>query len=229
MATRTLPIFPLGIVLFPGTPQPLHIFEPRYRQMLADCLAGDRRFGISFVSGEGSESPNAQLADVGCTALIEQVWPLPDGRSNLLAVGETRYVLQEFVETDRPYRIATVEPFDDEPWGDTSDLDRLADELREAFRRFAIALGALTDKPLAPMNLPEDPAALSFHVAASLDVEAQVKQELLESRSPRERITRLTTVLEHVTEDVAQRARIHQHAKRNGRGKPANGSALKGR
>ena len=229
MPPSILPIFPLGVVLFPGTPQPLHIFEPRYRQMLADCLERDRRFGISFMSGEGPEVPEAQVATVGCVALIEQVWPLPDGRSNLLAIGETRYVVQEFIETDRLYRIARVEPFADEPWDDTAILERLADDLRDEFRRFATALGELTDKPLAPMNLPEDPAALSFHVAASIDVEMRIKQELLESQSPQERVTRLTTLLESVTGDVAQRAQVHQRAKRNGRGNTDDSSALKGR
>src|SRR5205807_10370493 len=65
---RELPIFPLPIVLFPGAPQPLHIFEPRYRQLLVDCLAGDRRFGITYVPAEpapGSE-PLPHPGDVGC-------------------------------------------------------------------------------------------------------------------------------------------------------------------
>src|SRR5205807_1315981 len=86
---RELPIFPLPIVLFPGAPQPLHIFEPRYRELLADCLAADRRFGIAYVPAEyppGSE-PLPRAGDVGCVALIQNTQGLPDGRSNILTVG----------------------------------------------------------------------------------------------------------------------------------------------
>ena len=87
---RDLPIFPLPIVLFPGAPQPLHIFEPRYQQLLADCRAGDRRFGIAYATPAGAADTD-RLPDpgaVGCVALIRSVEPLPDGRSNILAIGE---------------------------------------------------------------------------------------------------------------------------------------------
>src|SRR5256885_12142396 len=128
---RELPIFPLPIVLFPGAPQPLHIFEPRYRELLADCLAADRRFGIAYVPAEpapGSESlPRA--GDVGCVALIQNTQGLPDGRSNILTVGERRFVLVDWVGSDRPYRLARVEEFDDEPV-EASEAATLAGGLR---------------------------------------------------------------------------------------------------
>src|SRR2546430_16200345 len=104
---RELPIFPLPIVLFPGTPQPLHVFEPRYRQLLADCLAADRRFGIAYVPAEpepGSE-PLPRPGDVGCVALIQNTQALPDGRANILTVGGRRFVLIDWVGPDRPYRV----------------------------------------------------------------------------------------------------------------------------
>ena len=84
---RDLPIFPLPIVLFPGTPQPLHIFEPRYRRLLSDCLAADRRFGIAYAVAEraaGADgAPNP--GDVGCVALIRSTRRLPDeiGRAHV--------------------------------------------------------------------------------------------------------------------------------------------------
>src|SRR3989440_10473921 len=114
---RELPIFPLPVVLSPGAPQRLHIFEPRYRQLLADCLAADRRYGIAYVPAEhelGSE-PLPRPGDVGCVALIQNTQGLPDGRSNILTVGERRFVLIDWVGSDRPYRLARVEEFDDEP------------------------------------------------------------------------------------------------------------------
>src|SRR2546422_5062931 len=93
---RELPIFPLPIVLFPGAPQPLHVFEPRYRQLLADCLAADRRFGIAYVPAErdAGVEPLPRPGDVGCVAVIRNTQGLPDGRSNVLTVGERRFVLR---------------------------------------------------------------------------------------------------------------------------------------
>jgi Lon protease-like protein len=229
MSVKTLPIFPLQVVLFPGVPQPLHVFEPQYRQMLADCLEGDRRFGISFVSTDTSGGSGPQEGSIGCTAAIEQVWPLPDGRSNLLAMGEQRFELREYLETDRLYRVALVEPFDDDAWEDgDADLPGLADAVQGEFHRFTRTLSALTDKPLHAEELPDEAAALSFHVAAALDIDLSTKQELLESRSPRDRLERLASLLRAVTEDLATRASVHQRAKRNGRGH-AQQSDLQGR
>src|SRR6266849_10942666 len=97
---RELPIFPLPIVLFPGAPQPLHIFEPRYRQLVHDCLAGDRRFGVAYAAPDPAPGtpgtpgmPAPGPGDVGCVAVIRSTQPLPDGRSNVLTVGERRFVL----------------------------------------------------------------------------------------------------------------------------------------
>src|SRR3989475_235534 len=116
---RELPIFPLPIVLFPGAPQPLHVFEPRYRQLLVDCQDGDRRFGIAYVAPDRAPAadPAPSAGDVGCVALIRSIQPLPDGRSNILAVGERRFVLRRWVEREppRPYQVAEVEEFDDDP------------------------------------------------------------------------------------------------------------------
>src|SRR2546428_4075253 len=105
------------MALFQAAPQPLHICEPRYRELLADCLAADRRFGIAYVPAEyppGSE-PLPRAGDVGCVALIQNTQGLPDGRSNILTVGERRFLLIDWVGSDRPYRLAHVEEFDDEP------------------------------------------------------------------------------------------------------------------
>ncbi len=106
--SRELPIFPLPIVLFPGAPQPLHIFEPRYRQLLADCQDGDRRFGVTYVAPDRTPGadPVPSTGDVGCVALIRSVQPLPDGRANIMTVGERRFVLSSWITSDRPYRVA---------------------------------------------------------------------------------------------------------------------------
>src|SRR4026209_3016345 len=89
---RELPLFPLPVVLFPGMPMPLHIFEPRYRKMLSDIRAGDNLFGLSSVAApapRGGEIPPA--GHVGCVAEVTETQNLPDGRSNVLTVGVIRY------------------------------------------------------------------------------------------------------------------------------------------
>src|SRR5690348_5320860 len=91
--SRELPIFPLPLVLSPGATQPLHIFEPRYRQLLADVLGDDRRFGVAYVAppaGPGLD-PAPQPGAVGFVALINAANALPDGRSNIVTVGERRF------------------------------------------------------------------------------------------------------------------------------------------
>src|SRR3989442_14628653 len=133
---RELPIFPLPIVLFPGTPQPLHIFEPRYRQLLADCLGGDRRFGVSYVAptDEQEREHEPHPGDIGCVAVIQSAQELPDGRSNILTEGERRFVLREWCASDRPYRRARVEEFDDDPV-DPAEAGALAAARRAGLQR----------------------------------------------------------------------------------------------
>jgi len=218
---RELPIFPLPIVLFPGAPQPLHIFEPRYRELLADCLAADRRFGIAYVPAEpapGSESlPRA--GDVGCVALIQNTQGLPDGRSNILTVGERRFVLVDWVGSDRPYRLARVEEFDDEPV-EASEAATLAGDLREGFTQLTHALGILTGREDDVVELATDPQLLSFQVAAALELDPDAKRALLALRSTTARLRQLATLVRPLAADAERRAAVRQRAKGNGRGGP---------
>jgi len=218
---RELPIFPLPIVLFPGAPQPLHIFEPRYRELLADCLAADRRFGIAYVPAEpapGSESlPRA--GDVGCVALIQNTQGLPDGRSNILTVGERRFVLVDWVGSDRPYRLARVEEFDDEPV-EASEAVTLAGDVREGFTQLTAALGILTGREDDVVELATDPQLLSFQVAAALELDPDAKRALLALRSTTVRLRQLATLVRPLAADAERRAAVRQRAKGNGRGGP---------
>jgi Lon protease-like protein len=216
---RELPIFPLPIVLFPGAPQPLHIFEPRYRQLLADCLAADRRFGIAYVTPHRAPAadPAPDLGDVGCVALIRSSEPLPDGRSNILAVGERRFVLRRWVAGSQPYRVAEIEEFDDDPV-DTVELTTLAQDVREGFARLARALGVLTERTDEEIDLPSDPALLSFQVAAALELDADAKRALQAGRNTSVRLRQLATVLGPLATDAERRAAVRQRARGNGRG-----------
>jgi len=217
--TRELPIFPLPIVLFPGAPQPLHIFEPRYRQLLADCWAADRRFGIAYVAGEtgpGGE-PVPSPGDVGCVALIRSSQPLPDGRSDILTVGERRFVLLTWVASAHPYRLAQVEEFDDEPV-DASEAGTLAGDVRAGFTRLARALGVLTEREEEEIELPADPQLLSFQVAAALELEPEAKRGLQALRNTTSRLRQLAALLGPIAVDAERRAAVRQRARGNGTG-----------
>ena len=208
-----LPLFPLSVVLFPGTPLPLHIFEPRYRQMLTDCLAGDRRFGIT-PTGTGQEAPDPGM--VGCTAEVRVNQELPDGRSNIVVLGGDRFVVSTVVDDPAPYFVAAVQTFDDE--ADTTPSPPRVALLREAFIRYADMMRELSDvEPRAP-ELPEEPLPLSFHVAAAVDVEAPVKQQLLVERSTARRVEALLVVLAGVSSGLERALVIHRRAHTNGRG-----------
>lgn len=216
MSAATLPLFPLPLVLFPGTPQLLHIFEPRYRQMLRDCLAGDGRFGLSVVrTNAGDQAP--EPGDVGCRALIRSHRGLPDGRANILATGEERFVLRELIDHDRLYHKGVVEFFDDEPDADPA-VPGLAQAVRASFSTLVEHLGTLIETTGPSIEIPTDPLRLSFHVAAAVDIEVPIKEELLRLTSTRLRLERLRGLLEPLVRQVSRRTAVYRRAKRNGSG-----------
>src|ERR671927_1705208 len=88
-----LPLFPLPVVLFPGVPLPLHIFEPRYRQLLSDIRAANNLFGLAYFDPTITNSEVPPAGHIGCVAEVTETQTLPDGRSNILTVGVIRYRL----------------------------------------------------------------------------------------------------------------------------------------
>jgi Lon protease-like protein len=212
MAFR-LPIFPLSLVLFPGTPLPLHIFEPRYRKMLADCLAADRRFGIVPTSGP-QEVP--AIGTVGCTAEVRVNQELPDGRSNIIVLGGRRFELRHPVEGQEPYHVAMVEPYEERE-GTEPSAEGLS-QLRELFQRYSALLRQLNDAEPAEPVLPEDALGLSFHVSAGVECDLGVKQRLLAERSTTRRVEALILLLPILTSGVESGLRVHRRAHTNGRG-----------
>jgi Lon protease-like protein len=217
---RALPIFPLPLVLFPGAPQALHIFEPRYRQMLADCLAGDQRFGLTYDAHAGELAAQTVLTpgEVGCVAVIRSTQYLPDGRANILTEGEQRFVLLRAHPGDRLYHVADVEEFDDDPV-QPGEADGLVTDVRHTFTRLARALGTLAGHDFdEPMELPTDPTALSFRVSATLELEAATKRALQAGRSTPERLRQLAALLGPLTVEAERRAAVRGRARRNGRG-----------
>ncbi len=228
--SRELPIFPLPLVLFPGTTQPLHIFEPRYRRLLADCLAGDKRFGIAYHpapaakggqegGGAGEREPDAVPSPgvIGCVAVIRSTTALPDGRANILTAGERRFTLVQWVPSPLPYRLAQVEEFDDEP-GDAPEAAALAAAVRQDFARLESALAVLTDRDDQEIKLSTEPLSLSFQVAAALELEPEAKQALLAIRNTADRLRRLAALLVPLCADAERRAVVRQRARGNGKG-----------
>ena len=211
---RELPLFPLPVVLFPGVPLPLHIFESRYRRMLADVRAADNLFGLSFYNADETGRPAA--GHVGCAAEVVEVQPLPEGRSNILTVGVVRYELEEYVERGDPYLVGRIRFFEDDA-EESDPLDERASEVSELFMRIANAVRKLNDERASLPELPEaGPERLSFLVAAAMEIEPEVKQQLLEMRSSFERLTRLRNLLAQAVSGYEDRARMHTLAKGNG-------------
>jgi len=150
-------------------------------------------------------------------ALIRSNQPLPDGRSNVLTVGERRFVLRGWISSTHPYRVAEIEEFDDDPT-DAAEVSTLAADVRDGFGRLARALGVLTEREDQEIELPSDPQLLSFQVAASLELDAPAKQALQMIRSTSARLRQLATVLGPVAADAERRAAVRERARGNGRG-----------
>src|SRR5262245_39390715 len=122
-----LPLFPLSVVLFPGVPLPLHIFEPRYRQMLSDIQAGNSLFGVSFVDSSSTDLEKPEPGSIGCVARVTEAHTFSDGRSNILTVGVIRYRLVDYLTTEHPYLVAKVNYFED----DQDDSEEVKDSSQE--------------------------------------------------------------------------------------------------
>lgn len=213
-----LPVFPLPVVLFPGVPLPLHIFEPRYRQMLIDITEGNKLFGVSYFDPTTATNEVPAAGQVGCVAEVTETHIFPDGRSNILTLGVIRYRIESYVERGDPYLVAKLKYFEDEEEDETS-LAGLTKDVAEAFTRIAQAVRTINDERT---NLPDisdtEPQRLSFLVAAAMEIEADVKQELLEMRSTFQRLERLRAMLSVAVKGYEERARIHELAKGNGHG-----------
>ncbi len=213
---RELPLFPLPLVLFPGAPLPLHVFEERYRRLLADVRASNNLFGLSYFVPEAGAGDRPPAGHVGCATEVVEVQPLPDGRSNILTVGLVRYRVGEYVERGDPYPVARVEFFEDLE-EDAAVVARRAEEVGEMFTRIARAMRTASDERGALPDLPlGDPERLSFVVAAAVEMEAEAKQRFLETRSTAERLRRLYTLLAQAVASYEERARTHELARGNG-------------
>ncbi len=217
---KRIPLFPLPIALFPNAMLPLHIFEERYKAMLRDCMMGEKIFGVTFTTGrEGFPPP---VGRVGCVAFVLATVPLDEGRMNILTTGVRRFKVLEYFE-EQLYLEGEVEFFDDDP--SPEDLTGLAEQVTDLFNRTVKSIRLFNrddmnreEEDNFPDELPDDPQALSFVVAASLQLSDEQKIQFLEMTSTKRRLEKLKKMLTGVVERYEVRAVIKEKAKTNGHG-----------
>ena len=202
IAVRELPLFPLPeVVLFPGRPLPLHIFEFRYRMMMNTILEYDRRFGVLMI-----DPTNGEIANVGCCAEIIHFERLPDDRMKILTLGQQRFKLLEYVR-QKPYRVGLVEWFEDKPTH--QNLREKAKEVTILLHDVVKLSAKLTDQKIElPENIPTLPRELSYWVASNLYGVAIEQQSLLEMDDTYERLQREADILETTRGNLAARTAL---------------------
>jgi ATP-dependent Lon protease len=202
IAVRELPLFPLPeLVLFPGRPLPLHIFEFRYRIMMNTVVGGDRRFGVLMW-----DPIKGQPAEIGCCAEIIHFQRLPDDRMKVLTMGQQRFRVLEYVR-EKPYRVGLVEWIEDRPTEE--DLRSLAGDVEILLRDVVHLSGKLSDQPVElPENLPSLPLELSYWVASHFDGVAAEQQALLEMQDTGTRLERESEILTSTRNHLAARTAL---------------------
>jgi Lon protease-like protein len=197
-----LPIFPLELVLFPGTPLPLHIFEDRYKEMIAECLERKLPFGVV-------RSMAQAVAEVGCTAdIVEVAKKYEDGRFDIVCEGRKRFEVVRLDE-ERTFLRAEVSFIEDEPEASSAEHTQKA---IESYSELMALVESDADTPE-----PDDPE-LSFHLVAPLPVDLDFKQTLLASRSEAKRIAMTAEYLTAVLPRMKRALKAREKAGGNGHG-----------
>ncbi|WP_297544538.1 LON peptidase substrate-binding domain-containing protein [Amycolatopsis sp.] len=191
--TTTLPLFPLQSVLLPGAQLPLHIFEPRYRQLTIDLVTGavpDREFGVIALKTSLVREVETleHVQSFGCAALLREAKRLPDGRFDVVTVGGRRFRLLDIDRTSAPYLVGSVEWIPDEPVtdGGAEAAERLAEVARAAHRRYCEAAWEREDWHVPPAETTVDELAYLLAVDCLLPLED--RQRLLEETHPLRRL-----------------------------------------
>jgi Lon protease-like protein len=181
-----LPIFPLATVLVPGLVLPLHIFEPRYRELVERLMAlpegTARQFGvIATRNGAPTGDAPGDLHTVGCTAELREVTPYADGRFDIVSVGETRFRLTGLdTEAGTPYPTGFVEYLPEQDG--EGDVGRLSARVTQLFADYRRTLG------VEVTELPDDPQVVSYLVAAAVVLHLPDRQALLEQPTTTDRL-----------------------------------------
>ncbi|MEW6637849.1 MAG: LON peptidase substrate-binding domain-containing protein [Actinomycetota bacterium] len=197
-----IPLFPLNVVLMPGAPLPLHIFEERYKQMVNECLESGSEFGMVFADESGTR-------EVGCTArIVELVERYEDGRMLILVEGSRRFRLNS-VLAGKPYYVGEIEYLEDEPEEDVADLAGECVALLERVVEAATegSVGIEVEPPYRN---------LSFAIAGRIDFDLETRQQILELTSERERLERLKGLLSEAADRLEREKQAREKAQSNG-------------
>jgi Lon protease-like protein len=189
---EVLPLFPLPVVLFPGAPMPLHIFESRYRRMVARCLEFDKRFGLLHHDSDDNGPFLNEEGQVGTVAVIEEFQPLGDGRSLILVRGEGRFQIRSGLEQRELFYEAEIQPYPDETVPRSDAIRRVRERTLTLFQA---VVERLEDTPgeLPEFDLQRD---LSFQLAPTVQIDSRWQQSFLELRQEAHRLERLDAVFQ---------------------------------
>jgi ATP-dependent Lon protease len=205
MSFARIPLFPLDLVLFPGQAMPLHIFEPRYREMTRHCIATQSPFGIVLAR-------EANIARTGCSAIIVKILKqYEDGRSDILTAGRHAFRVVG-THDEKPYLEGDVEYLEEDFSGIDTDVSSRLEEICSRCHKLLYGEDA-------PRFETDGGISLAYHVASELPVSTALRQEILEARSEAERQTRLLAHLEEWYPQLQKRDRVRGKAAGNGHGK----------
>lgn len=206
--TMDMPLFPLNVVLFPGMVLPLHIFEPRYREMINRCIDEDEPFGVVLAGDDDQIGNPAKVRRVGTAARITRVERLSDGRMDITTIGTKRFRIVG-LDHSLAYLTANVRQYPVAN-GATRLAEKLAHGLRPKVIEYVELLSEASKTRLRLDRLPEDPTTLALLVAIALQVDNEQKQALLEmphvpQMLARERhlLSLETTLLRHMVQTQA--------------------------
>lgn len=188
-----LPLMPLPMVLLPGATMSLHVFEPRYRQLVARAVEGDRRFGVLYHDPDRSGPFASEAGQIGCVAEIMQVDPNPDGSSTLLLRGAERFRVSNSRESQAMYYEADVSTYGDE----AEDHEELQEHCRSSVLLFRQVLTHISREPQPEPEVDEQ-EPLSFQIAHWIRIDPTWQQELLEMRTESARLNKIDELL-HTT------------------------------
>ena len=191
-------MFPLGSVLFPSLVLPLHVFEPRYRMLMRDVLAGDQEFGVCLIERGSEVGGHDVRLDVGTVARVQEAAQLPDGRWAVVAVGTRRIRVEQWLPDD-PYPRAEVADLPD-PDPDAAQLELLPDVERQLRAALAKSAELGEGRPPATIELSEDPVLASHQLAALSPIATIDQYQLLAAETVGLRLAALHARLEDALE-----------------------------
>ena len=185
-----MPLFPLHVVLFPGSAMPLHVFEPRYRTMMEAVLSGDRRFGVLAIQRGREVGGYADTFRIGTVAVVEQIQRAPDGSMAIIVTGHERFALDVRLPDD-PYPNGEVTLLE-EPLGEQPSRELPA--ARAAVNRYLSVVARVHGDDVVAPALTNDIVATSFTLASALSLDLPERQRLLEANDAAERLKLVTGV-----------------------------------